>query len=220
MENVLKLKRFGQSALATIVLVPALVHADVGSDAEKVGLNFLHSHILQCDGQDFINYHWGISDGTPHYLQILEPKSALLVDKSLTDVDRLNGTEWRGGMRLTFKAIRSLDMAPVSSCGGSDCAAFNESHKNDVPTWGWSDWATRDSGITVMYGKKNGQWVGLPSMDGVFGDPGTCAAIPLAPPKVSLSPSTAAPTPAQTPSSKGNTASKKAPPVPGKPWTI
>lgn len=186
----MNLKNILRLCVATSLAATTAARADINADAMSIGLDFIQHQILKCDNQYFIKYQWGISNGSGVWLQLLDPKAALLTGQPPTDVDRLNGLEWRGGMKLAFRAFRALQETPPPSCGGSDCAAFNETHRNDRPTFSWDNWTTRDSGITIIFSKINGKWINQPSPDGFFVRPGTCSDIPLMPPKVNLPPAT------------------------------
>ncbi|AMO94022.1 hypothetical protein CFter6_1310 [Collimonas fungivorans] len=181
--------------IASLIFIPVFSHATKkeevkdskeSTEAFVIGKQYIESKIFQCNGQHFFRYRWGISDGVPSFFQILEPKITLFSGRPITDVERLNGLQWKGGMKLTFRAIRVLEEIPVPSCSGIGCEDFNKAQKADKPSWRWSEWAERPNGINIVFEKRNGEWDNQPSIDGNFSDPKSCEAIPFETPQVKL----------------------------------
>lgn len=127
------------------------------NEANALGMKYMNSRFFSgCKNNAFIFKHsTNLTSVQTNYFQVLEPVTTIFEGPKVTEIDRLNGLEWRGGARLNFKAIRLLQ------------------NKES-----WTDWVQRANGFTMLIEKRKGKWEIGGSWDGYFEDAGSCNELP------------------------------------------
>lgn len=130
-------------------------------EALKIVRDYLNSRQFPCPEVFIFKHSTHLNSIRTNYYQVLEPTFELSIRSNISDVDQLNGLQWKGKATMTFRAIRE----------------FNK-EKN-----AWREWTDVHGGsFAIELEKRNNNWQLISSPLGYFEDPEPCNSVPLPPP--------------------------------------
>lgn len=151
----LKMKRLIIALISTFLINGmANARSPEYTEANALGMKYMsNAFFYGCKEKVFIFKHsTNLTSVQTHIFQVIDPRITVYEESKVTEIDRLNGLEWKGGARLNFKAIRTL-----------------------LSNGSWREWSQRASGFTMLMEKRQGKWEVGGSWDGYFENAESCA---------------------------------------------
>jgi len=139
---------------------------------------FFKAHLFECNGARFVARR--NPPDFDYVYQLLDPRVAVQPTNAPSEIDKLNGLEWRGRMILVAKAARNVDFEFNRDAKGhptEEASNFGE----------WNQWfdPMKPPAFVTNLEKRRGEWKTVPNYFAGQGDylkPVDCTIL-LTPPK-------------------------------------